>query len=631
MNSYGILTNFVEDSIPLRDGQYLKCDVYVPSGCTTCPTIVIQTPYWKNPYRLWGLPFGIVNDADLDAQDYAWVVVDWRGFFGSLSAWTAFPNRGEDGYDVIDWVANQSFSDGNIGTWGPSALGNIQFQTAREQHPNHTCMVPLVAAPQLKFQSYFPGGSIRTEYVDQLDGLGFGVSPWLMPNHVHNAVWDLAEPPTWYPDSIDIPTLMIGGWYDHNVVEMMEFWDAIRTVSPAKDDHRLLMGPWAHGGSGTAQVGTTNQGEMSYPAATDWNDDFAMAFFDYHLMGAANSWDTTSFVTYFQCGDDVWQSDTVWPPAGTTMWDFQLIENSGALMMDPAPDVFGAPSVTVQYDPTDPSPTHGGPTLRIDQEQGPFDISDTVETRGDVLIFNYYCDQDVTVKGAPVVHLTVSADVVDTDFAVRLCDVEPSGRSIILLDGIQRMRYRNGFEASDTAAIVPGNQYQIDIVLPDIAYTFQTGHTLRLDITGSNYPRFNRNMNTGGPMYPDNNNDTLVNPITSNNTVYTGPSDSYLRLPLKGYVVDVDEIVASDPQLMTFPNPTSDVLNVRFELESSKTIGLVIYDVNLNLVMDLGSTIYPVGHTEQPLDISALSQGAYILCMSDREGIISTTEFHVIR
>ncbi|MBK6932973.1 MAG: CocE/NonD family hydrolase [Saprospirales bacterium] len=116
-------------NIPARDGKTLAADVYVPSGCMSCPTILIQTPYNKNLFRL-GLPLG--TQQNLHASPYNWVVVDWRGFYGSAAAAVAQPNRGLDGYDVIDWIADQPWSNKKVGTWGPSALGGIQYQTAKE-------------------------------------------------------------------------------------------------------------------------------------------------------------------------------------------------------------------------------------------------------------------------------------------------------------------------------------------------------------------------------------------------------------------------------------------------------------------------------------------------------------------
>ncbi len=138
--------------IPVRDGQSLAADVYVPAACASCPAILIQTPYNKNNFRQ-GLPLGI--GTNLNASPYAWVVVDWRGFYGSSQAAVSNPNRGQDGYDVMDWMVAQTWCNGHIGTWGPSALGVIQYQTAKEQHPAHRCAVPLVADPSTTYDSYF--------------------------------------------------------------------------------------------------------------------------------------------------------------------------------------------------------------------------------------------------------------------------------------------------------------------------------------------------------------------------------------------------------------------------------------------------------------------------------------------
>lgn len=151
--------------------------------------ILIQTPYQKNWFH-FGLPLGVGTNQP--NSNYAFVVVDWRGFYGSAAALVPSPNRGEDGYDVVDWIAQQTWCDGNIGTWGPSALGKIQFETAKEQHPNHKCAVPLVAHPMTRYEDYYPGGVYRTEYVEQLDALGYGLSTFVLGNQVKNFTWTVA-------------------------------------------------------------------------------------------------------------------------------------------------------------------------------------------------------------------------------------------------------------------------------------------------------------------------------------------------------------------------------------------------------------------------------------------------------
>ena len=142
--------------IPMRDGNTLKADLYLPDTVGNYPVILIQTPYSRLLFRV-GLPLGIKKN--IQSSPYAFVVVDWRCFYGSLSACKTNPNRGEDGYDVVEWIATQSWSNGKIGTWGPSALGKIQFQTARENPPSLDCIAPVVAASQTEYLEIFPGGA----------------------------------------------------------------------------------------------------------------------------------------------------------------------------------------------------------------------------------------------------------------------------------------------------------------------------------------------------------------------------------------------------------------------------------------------------------------------------------------
>src|SRR5205085_7359652 len=136
---------------------------------------------------------------------YIFVFVDWRGFYGSASAaYSGSPGHGEDGYDVVEWIAQQPWSNQKIGTWGASALGRVQYMTAKKNPPHLTCICPLVAGPQYEYVEYFPGGDLRTEYLEQLDGLGFGLSPVVMAHPVHDIAWTFSENANFYPDSINV-------------------------------------------------------------------------------------------------------------------------------------------------------------------------------------------------------------------------------------------------------------------------------------------------------------------------------------------------------------------------------------------------------------------------------------------
>lgn len=603
------------DSIPMSDGKKLPADVYLPNGWTSGPVILIQTPYNRQAYRYIGLPLGIATS--INTSNYAIVITDWRGFYGGAQAlYSGAPGHGEDGYSAVEWIASQSWSDGNVGTWGPSALGKVQFQTAKENPPHLKCICPLVAGPQFEYTEYYPNGCYRTEYVEQLDGLGFGLSPFVLAYPTHNLIWTYgAENPNFYPDSIFVPAFMIGGWYDHNVELMMEFFNALRTQSPSnvQNQHRLLMGPWVHGGHGSADVGSGSQGQLSYPMAAGWSDSLALRFFDYYLRGISNSWNTTPFVQYFRMGQNTWQTSSTWPPAGFTPVNLYFHSDT---TMDALSPSSASGSLSYNYDPNDPSPTIGGPTLRADLDQGPYDQVPQVESRNDILRFTTATlTQDVVLTGNATVHLEVSSDKYDTDFCIRLCDVYPTGESMLVNDGVYRMRFRDGLNTADTSLMTPNQHYFIDIELPSTSIAFLAGHKIRVDVTSSNYPRFNRNMNTGGAMYPGTNGDTLVNPQIANNTIYTNSAyASYISLPVISWPNAVAENTNVSPEWTAFPNPANEFIGVNVPDGGEYTLSL--FDLSGRKVLEQTAN---GNYTLLPLN--EIGEGVYLLQLQDAKGV----------
>lgn len=611
--SFAQVLNPLVDSIPMRDSEKLAADIYLSSNCSQCPTILIQTPYNRLLARL-GLPMGIGQD--LSDLQYNFVVVDWRGFYGSSGALNGTPNRGEDGYDVVEWIAAQSWSDGQVATWGPSALGKVQFQTAKEQPPHLVCGVPLVAGSQFDYDEYYPGGALRTEYVEQLDGLGFGVSGVILANQVSNITWQFVENQNYYPDQIQVPMFMIGGWYDHNVEVMMELFSGLQSQSPqnVRDKHKIMMGPWAHGGFGSAQVGTCTQGELTYTEACGWSDSLAWDFLNYYLLGEQNGWDNNQAVLYFQMGENNWYQADAWPVQTTGQVKFYLTENE--TLSNELPTQNNSSSSLV-YDPRDPSPTIGGSTLRQDLFQGPADQAPEVESRNDILTFTTgaFFD-DAVMKGKPKVHLFVSSDRIDTDFVIRLTDVYPDGRSMLLNENIQRMRFRDGYTVNDTSSMIPGQVYEIDVELPNIANTFIVGHKLRIDITSSNYPRFDANLNDGGAMYVAG--DTLV----ATNTVYHQVGQaSYIELPLENYT-GVEE--AKETSFAVYPNPADEYFILELPANSGEAT-ISITDVtgrNVYLSQNFGKRLLQI-------DTKKFVPGPYFIQVVTRQE--RTTEPLVIR
>jgi predicted acyl esterase len=593
----------------MRDGKFLAADYYLPSGCTSCPVILIQTPYQKNWYHL-NLPLGV--GTDLPNSNYAFVIVDWRGFYGSVAATVASPNRGEDGYDVIDWISQQTWSNGNIGTWGPSALGKIQFETAKEQHPNHKCAVPLVAHPITRYEDYYPGGVYRTEYVEQLDALGYGLSTFLLANPVKNATWNFVQAQSTYPASINIPFFMIGGWFDHNVDGMLEFFDKLKTQSPiaVRDKHKLLMGPWAHGGSGAASVGSETQGEWNFPNAAGMSDSLAILFFDYYLRGQANN-NWTFFNTEDRLLFETGYGFSFTNYLGDTFYNSPMFLNDNGILES---SLSFTGDTTIVYDPRDPSPTIGGPTLRQDLDQGPYDQAPLVESRNDVASFDAIWQMyQPFLFGKPEVHLFVSTDRKDTDFAVRLTDVdETSGESIILADGIRRLRFRDGFTGVDTNVAIPGSIYELVIDMPHISHQVQWGHHIRLNITSSNYPRFDKNLNNGGEMYQAG--DTL---IATNTIYYNSLNSSYLILPAY-FPWSVDELGRN--LLNCFPNPSSNQINI--SLPSEKNWNISITDITGKII----STQKYFGNKFNT-DVSDFPSGVYFIRLTNSKKEIYHSRF----
>jgi predicted acyl esterase len=532
--------------IPMRDGDSLAADVYIPEPAMERPTILVQTPYNKFFYR-YNLPVGFGTNPD--TLPYNFVIMDWRGFYASSDAGGGESTRGEDGYDAIEWITEQSWSDGSVGTWGASALGKVQFMTAEEHHPAHVCAVPMVASPEYNYQMYYPNGVYREEYVEQLDGLGFGMSLWLEAHPYHDFLWTYVEDSTWAPGEISMPTLMIGGWYDHATEWVLKYFDGMRTqsVDSIAEQHKLMMGPWAHGSPGQQALGSLNQGALEFPEAEGASDAYAQAFFDYHLLHAYNGWPYNPAVRYFQMGENQWYDLETWPLPNSAFTDHFLYLQADGSLSQSLPSASDSCS-SFQYDPRNPSPTIGGPTLHADLLQGPYDQAPVVEARDDILIFDSgELTSDVHMAGKATVDLYVSSNRTDTDVAVRLCDVYPDGRSMLLVDGVFRMRFRNGFSTSDTSLITPGEIYPLTITLPDVAQTFPAGHRIRLDISSSNYPRFHRNINDGGPLYESG--DTL----TAMNRIYHNADyPSVLSLPVNTNVgLPKTEIKSAQ----VYPNP----------------------------------------------------------------------------
>ncbi len=594
--------------IPVRDGVSLQGDLYPAHIEGKASVILIMTPYGKDSFQESRLDRMFSDQAGV--RHYHVVIVDWR--CGAVQA-CAQGNNGEDGYDVVEWIAQQSWSDGKVGMYGPSALGNIQYMTAREQPPHLVCCVPEVSSPQTSYDQYYTGGCIHVESLESLNFL-FGFANPVAANPHYNFVWQVAENLTMYPEDIGVPMLLIGGWYDHNILQNFRMIDTLRSTSKpeVRDLHKMVVGPWVHGGTGLAFVGSSLQGELEYPGAEAMNTFYATAFFDYHMRGLENGWEDADVFRYFQMGEDVWKSSDVWPPLNQSPTPFYF--SSGNTLTTESPQTSGIQSF--QYDPQDPSPTVGGKTLNLLLDQGPYDQRSEVESKGDGLIFTTETfEAPMELAGSISLKVFVSSDRKDTDVAVRITDVYPDGRSMLLLDGIQRMRFRNGLTVNDTSFMVPGEIYPVTITLNPIAFTITPGHQLRVVITSSNYPRFNRNMNNGGEIHPNNNFDALVDPLIATNTLHFGGQiPSQISLPLINASTPVQEVEqAFDFEI--FPNPSDGMVKIKSEGKIDK-----VEVLNIDGHQVLSESIDGMA---VELNLDSLNAGVYIIRCTTAKGVAS--------
>jgi len=499
---------YVEVAIPMRDGAELAADLWLP-GPGSWPTILIQTPYGKWINRLGGLP--------LATSDYAFVIVDWRGRWASSGAPDG-STPGQDGFDCVEWIAAQPWSNGAVGTYGDSALGIAQFNTAAEQPPHLLAAVPGFTDPVTDYEQYFPGGALKQEYADFLDNFGFFSESLLTAHPSHDWFWALGEALSDRYDQIAVPMLLVGGWYDLDTRGLLEAWEGLTTASdPAvRGEHRLLVGPWTH-----AHENELAQGELEYPAAVGVAEAEALAFLDQRLRGLGDG-PGGRRIHWFEMGADIWRESQCWLPADVgdrSLW----LEADGSLgTQDPSP---GAPLVFAS-DPADPSPTWGGPRLTLaNVVEGPADLRAEVESREDLLVLTSdELAEPWTLLGAPHALLDVAFDRTDGDVVARLADVWPDGRSIYVTQGIRRGRFRAGFESEN--AMTPAVPAAFDIELAPVAITFAPGHRIRLDISSASSPWYHVNPNDGGPLYAD-------SPTTLPLVTSIGVDDSRLVLPTR--------------------------------------------------------------------------------------------------
>ena len=518
--------------IPMRDGVRLAADVWLPSVPGRYPVLLARTPYMKTGLDLnqWAYYFA--------SRGYAFAIEDTRGRGDSEGRFDAFFGEGKDGYDTIEWLAAQPWSNGRVGMLGPSYLGTAQWLAARERPPHLACIAPTAAAgrwfEELPYMGGAFTGALALAWVNETSGridqeanaenvdwervlahrplltadIEMGREMPLYREWLSHATtgpyWDRLRFTAKDFAAIDIPTLTVTGGYDGDQPGALFYWRGLMADAPHRDRHFLVVGPWRHIESfrgGSTKVGDR---ELSADSILD-TKALHLAFFDGCLKAGSPGFEAPRARIYVT-GANVWRTFESYPPAVAAPRKLYLASRGhantgsgdGRLVWEPAtqggiqgknrPDRF-------TFDPRNPVPGSLG-DWGADRR--------AVERREDVLVYTgEVLKAPVEVIGSVVVDLEAASDARDTDFTAVLSDVGPDGKALMLGPhvGIRRARYRHGYDREEL--LTPGRIESFRIELFDIAHSFEPGHQIRLEISSSAAPAYAPNQNTGNPVATD--------------------------------------------------------------------------------------------------------------------------------
>jgi putative CocE/NonD family hydrolase len=519
--------------VAMRDGVVLRADIYRPSAEGKFPVLLQRTPYDKRNFAI-GLKGA--------SRGYVVILQDVRGRYASQGEWYTFKNEMNDGYDTIEWAAALPYSNGKVGMFGGSYVGATQMLAAIMHPPHLAGICPVVTSSNYHSSWTYQGGAFEQwfneSWASQLaqDTLARKVKD---ATNAADGMWEL--PLTSYPlfnlrgahataiatlapyfldwmahpnyddywkrvsieehfGDITVPALHIAAWYDIFLGGSLRNYEGIKAhggSDVARKGQQLLVVIGGHAGSGR-KVGDVDFG----PDGAFQEDDAMLDWYDYLFKGAQNRFASGKPVKIFVMGANQWREEEAWPLARARETKYFLHSTGAAnssrgngTLSTVAPGKETADQYV--YDPDKPVPTVGGP-LCCDAEHwapGPRDQRG-VEAREDVLVYSTPAlAQDTEVTGPVSVELYAKSSAADTDFTAKLVDVWPDGFAQNLTEGILRARYRESQE--NPTMITPGLVYKFTVDLWATSNVFKRGHSLRLEISSSNFPRFDRNLNTG--------------------------------------------------------------------------------------------------------------------------------------
>ncbi|MHA2010024.1 MAG: CocE/NonD family hydrolase [Promethearchaeota archaeon] len=511
--------------VEMRDGVSLATDVYIAPGSFEAPkpVILIRTPYGKNgmgTYRTF-----------YSTQDYHLVIQDLRGTHDSEggSNFLLFTKSYQDGVDTIKWLLNQKWCNGKIASSGPSALCLNQYYYAGMAPEGLVAQQLWFGTPEMFDHAIYQGSYHKSSVETWIESTApenyeFQINTLFnyMPKNetLYNST-SLSIPigPTY--SNISVAAIHVGGWYDHFLQGTIDGYIGYddNGASEAQGKQKLIMGPWTH----VNLFDSTKQGELTYPKNSR---GFNLAFnwersvFDYALLGKSTNWNKER-VAYYLMGDvddssdkwNYWRYAYDWPlDHEDDKWYFTSTRN---LINSTLP--LTNKNFSYLYDPRDPVPNLGGQNQPFDLT-GPMDQR-SIESRSDVLVFETpILTESVETVGRIWGKLFVTSNCTDTDFTVKLTDVYPDGRSMLITDGSLTVRSRYNYTSE---AFMSGDQtdiYELFVDLWSSAYVFAPGHKIRIAISSSNYPRFAANPNTGAPLATN-----YLKYNIANNTLLVGP------------------------------------------------------------------------------------------------------------
>ena len=570
-----------DPNIPLmlRDGTITYVDVYRPDAAGRFPGLLQRTPYNKSN--------AIPRTGTLDAvraamSGYAVVIQDIRGRYSSDGEFYPFFNEMDDGYDSVEWVASQPWCTGKVGMYGSSYAGATQWLAAKAKPPSLACIVAGVTASEYHEGWTWAGGAFNLGFnlswavnhltsanwdnlanrlflpprqldllVEAGDNLtaGYEYLPMRENPDLEGGLapyyYDWLDHPEyddyWRAISIEeshseiaVPAFGFSGWYDIFLAGTVSNFGRMRELGAteeARSGQRLVIGPWVHSGSPPSVSGEVDFGIRASAEAQDLQGQM-LRYCDYWLKGEDAGVSGEDPVRVFVMGENVWRSEEAWPLSRAREVDFNLhsrgrantSSGDGWLGQDPPGE---EPTDVFVYNPIDPVPTRGGALCCSPGflPPGAFDQR-PIESRPDVVVYTSPpLEQYTEVTGPVTVTLYASSSVRDTDFTAKLVDVAPSGYARNLADSIIRARYRT--RRAPASFIEPGEVYEYLINLGATSNLFKKGHRIRLEISSSNFPRFDRNANTGEPIGADR------EFVSALQTIYhTSQYPSHITLPI---------------------------------------------------------------------------------------------------